>query len=72
MLSYLRKDETESILVVLNMSAEAKTVNFKLQGFGIQGGSARVLLAAPQQAESQLSLDEVKLAPYAALIAKVK
>src|SRR5258707_11304812 len=71
-LSYLRKDGTESILVALNMSAEAKTVNFKLQGFGIQGGSARVLLAAPQQAESQLSLDEVKLAPYAALIAKVK
>ena len=73
-LAYLRKgrDGADSVLVALNMSAEPQTVNFKLGGFGIQGSSARVLLAAPQQGNEQLSLDGVKLGPYAVLIATVK
>jgi len=73
-LSYLRRgqDGADSVLVALNMSAETRSINFKLQGFGIQGTSARVLLGAPQLENSQVSLDEVKLAPYAVLIASVK
>ena len=73
-LAYLRKgrDGADSVLVALNMSAEPQTANFKLQGFGIQGSSARVLLAAPQQGNEQISLDGIKLGPYAVLIAAVK
>ncbi len=72
-LSYLRKrpEGTDSVLVALNMSAEPRTVMFKLKGFGVLGTSARVLLAAPQ-VSSDLSLDEIKLAPFAVLIATVK
>jgi alpha-glucosidase len=73
-LAYLRKgrDAADSVLVALNMSAQPQTVNFKLQGFGIEGRSAGVLLAAPQQESQSLSLDGVKLGPYAVLIARVK
>jgi alpha-glucosidase len=73
-LSYLRKgpEGSEIVLVALNMSGEARTVNFKLHGFGIQGSSAHVLLATPQPGDLQLSLNEVKLAPYGLLIATVK
>ena len=73
-LSYLRKgpDGASSVLVALNMSAEPQTVMFKLKGFGVLGASAHVLLAAPQQISSDLSLDEIKLAPFAVLVATVK
>jgi alpha-glucosidase len=73
-LSYLRtgQDGANSVLVALNMSAETKTVSFKLHGFGIQARSVRVLLGVPQPADSQLSVDQVNLAPYGVLIATVK
>jgi alpha-glucosidase len=73
-LAYLRKvpDGTDSVLVVLNMSAAPRAVNFKLAGFGVRGTTAQVLLASPQQTSSDLSLDEIKLAPFAVVIATVK
>ncbi len=72
-LSYVRKAPggTDYVLVALNMSAEPRTVMFKLKGFGVLGTPAHVLLAAPQVG-SDLSLDEIKLAPFAVLIATVK
>jgi alpha-glucosidase len=73
-LAYLRQgqDGEESVLVALNMSADERTINFKLKGFGVGGTSARVLLAAPQLANTQVSLDEVKLASYGVLIVAVQ
>jgi alpha-glucosidase len=73
-LAYLRKgpDGKDSVLVALNMSSEPRTVSFKLAGFGVPAKSAHVLLAAPQPTNSELSLDEVKLEPFAVLIASVK
>ncbi len=73
-LAYLRRPSggAGSVLVALNMSAESSTVNFKLKGFGVAGTVARVLISAPQRSNSELSLDEVKLAPFAVLIAAVK
>src|SRR6266700_758944 len=73
-LAYLRKsaDGSDSVLVALNMSAQPRTVTFKLKGFGVQGTAARVLISAPQRSNSELSLEEVKLAPFAVLIAAVK
>ncbi len=73
-LAYLRRPSggAGSVLVALNMSAESRTVNFKLKGFGVAGTVARVLISAPQRSNSELSLDEVKLAPFAVLIAAVK
>ncbi len=54
------------------MSAEPRTVSFRLKGFGVEGTTARVLVSAPQQSNSDLPLNEVKLAPFAVLIAEVK
>jgi alpha-glucosidase len=73
-LAYLRKgpDGKDSVLVALNMSAEPRTVTFKLAGFGVPAKSAHVLLAAPQPTNSELSLDHIKLEPFAVLIASVK
>jgi alpha-glucosidase len=72
-LAYLRKGtDGASVLVALNMSAEPRTVNFKLQGFGVQGNSLQVLMAAPKQANEQLSLEDIQIAPFGVLIATVK
>ena len=73
-LAYLRTavNGSEPVLVALNMSAEPQTVNFSLKGFGVQGNSLHVLLANPQQARSDLSLNPVKLAPFGVFIAAVR
>src|SRR5207302_2340309 len=61
-LAYLREgtNGTDSVLVALNMSPQPRTVDFKLKGFGIPASSARVLLAAPLQADSELNLNDIK------------
>jgi alpha-glucosidase len=73
-LAYLRKAKngTDPVLVALNMSAQPQTVNFTLKGFGVDGKSLHVLLAAPQQGNSEFSLGEVKLAPFGVVIAAVE
>jgi len=73
-LAYLRKAKngTDPVLVALNMSAQPETVNFTLKGFGVDGKSLHVLLAAPQPANSELSLTGVKLEPFGVLIAAVE
>ena len=73
-LAYLRKAKngTAPVLVALNMSAQSQTVNFTLKGFGVDGKSLHVLLAAPQQGSSDLSFTGVKLEPFGVLIAAVE
>jgi alpha-glucosidase len=73
-LAYLRKAKngTHPVLVALNMSAQPQTVNFSLKGFGVEGKSLHVLLAAPQPAGSELPLTGVKLEPFGVLIAAVE
>jgi hypothetical protein len=56
----------------LNMSAQPQNVNFSLKGFGVQGSSLHVLLAAPQQANSEFALNGVKLQPFGVVIAAVQ
>jgi alpha-glucosidase len=73
-LAYLREgtNGADSVLVALNMSPQPRTVDFKLKGFGIQASAARVLLAAPLQADSELKLNDIKLGPFGVLIAALK
>ena len=73
-LAYLRKDPAcgDSVLVALNMSSQPRRLKFQLSGFGITGPEARVLLAAPGQAGSEVKLDQVMLAPFAVFIGAVK
>ena len=73
-LAYLRiaNNSTDPVLVALNMSAQPQTVNFLLKDFGVQGNSLHVLLAAPQQENSDLELTGVKLEPFGVMIAAVE
>jgi len=73
-LAYLRtaNNGTDPVLVALNMSAEPQTVNFSLKGFGVQGNSLHVLLASPQQRNSDFGLTGVKLEPFGVLISAVE
>jgi alpha-glucosidase len=49
-LSFLRKKpgSNDAVLVVLNMSAESRTVKFDLAAEGVKESSARLLIAAPE------------------------
>ena len=72
-LAYLRKRSPEdAVLVALNMSNQPQKVAFKLAGFGIAGKQLEILLGAPQQASSRISLDEVTLPPFGVVIGAVQ
>ena len=73
-LAYLRraKNGTDPVLVALNMTAQAQTVNFTLQGFGVEGKSLHLLMSAPQSSNSDLGMTGVKLEPFGVLVASVE
>jgi alpha-glucosidase len=73
-LAYLRKTPggADSVLVALNMSAEPQTVSFKLKGFGVNGSSLQVLVAAPKEASEALDVKNVTLEPFGVLIARIR
>jgi len=72
-LAYLRKgpNGANSVLVALNMSSEARTITFKLGGFGVEGNSLYTLAASPKQAD-HLKLEKVELEPFGVIVAEVK
>jgi alpha-glucosidase len=67
-LSWLRKNpgQGESILVVLNMTPNSRKISFDLKSHGI-----KPLLASPDFISSKLSLTEMNLPPYGAVIGAV-
>ena len=74
MLSYLRKNPRtgESVIVVLNMSGQAKKLAFDLQPYGINDESAKPLLSYPRNNATTMPLKEVELPPFGTLVASVK
>ena len=72
-LSYLRKNphHGESVLVVLNMSAEPRQLALHLAPYGITGKVARPLLAAPDTGNQAISTTDLTIAPFGVLIAAV-
>jgi alpha-glucosidase len=73
-LSYLRKNPQtgESVLVVLNMSNQAKTLAFDLKQEGISGSLAKPLLSNPPASAVAVPLNAVQVAPFGVFIAAVK
>ena len=70
-ISYLRSYKGENVLVVLNLSGTTQKVKFDLSSKGVQGKSAKTLLAsfpAPQQS----NIGEVSIEPFGAWIAQVR
>src|SRR5215831_10151097 len=72
-LAFLRKNlgTGDSVLVVLNMSAEERTVNLDLTSQGVKDGSAKVLLAAPEMDKNTVPLADLKVAPFGVFIGSV-
>ena len=58
----------EAILVVLNMSAQPRTVHFELAAVGFREASARPLLAAPKMTAEQAALSNFTIAPFGVFI----
>ena len=71
-LSFLRKNpgNGDSVLVVLNMSAEEQTVKFGLASLGIDGASAKPLLSSPE-IDKPVPLADFKIAPFGVFIGSV-
>jgi alpha-glucosidase len=70
-LSYLRKEKDEAVLVVLNMSNTSQKVKLNLQPQGYSSPKLSVLLSTFQQPASATPAETVNLPPFGALIAKV-
>ena len=72
-LAYLRKnpDRGESVLVVLNMSGEERTLKLDLAALGLQADAAIPLLAAPERAQKAPSLARFTIAPFGVFVGSV-
>jgi len=73
-LSFLRKNpgSGDSVLVVLNMSAEQRTVKFDLASLGIKETSAKMLLASPEPDHPSMPLEHLAVAPFGVFIGSVR
>jgi alpha-glucosidase len=73
-LSFLRKKPGSggAVLIVLNMSAEARTVKFDLAAHGIKGPSAKSLLAAPEIGPESTQLAHFIIPAFGVFIGKVQ
>ena len=73
-LAFLRKNpgNGDSVLVVLNMSGEPRTVKFDLASLGIKGSSAKALLGAPEPAQTSMPLANFAIAPFGVFVGSVR
>jgi len=73
-LAFLRKKpgSSDAILVVLNMSAEARTVKFDLSAEGVQESSAKALIAAPEIGPESTQLAHFTIPAFGVFIGSVR
>jgi alpha-glucosidase len=73
-LAYLRKnpDSGESILVVVNMSGEPRTVKLDLSSLGIKGNSAKTLISAPETGRASEPLTQLAIPPFGVFVGSVQ
>jgi alpha-glucosidase len=70
-LTYLRKDKNEAILVLLNMSNAPQKIKLNLAPQGFASPKLMVLLSTFPQPTSATPADAVDLPPFGAVIAKI-
>jgi alpha-glucosidase len=70
-LSYLRRDKDEAVLVVLNMSSSPQKVSFDLQAQGLTASNATTMLSTEKTKSASVSLRSISLEPFAIYIGKV-
>lgn len=71
-LSYLRQNGKESVLVVLNMTAHAQNISFDLSPQGLHGKMADTILTTMRRSPKEMPLRQVQLEPFAVYIGSVK
>jgi alpha-glucosidase len=69
-LTYLRKDKEEAVLVVLNMSSSPQKVRFNLEPAGFAAPKLSLLLSTSESPAAGAA-DELTVGPFGAFIAKV-
>jgi alpha-glucosidase len=72
-LAYLRKGlgSGDSVLVVLNMSGEPRTVKFDLASLSIKAASAKMLIASPEPESGSVPLAQFAIAPFGVFVGSV-
>jgi alpha-glucosidase len=70
-LSYLRRYKSETVLVVLNMSATAHKVRFDLSPQNLPSATARPLLTTRRDELKKAGLGELSLEPFEVYIAEI-
>ena len=72
-LSYLRKDpgKGNAILVVLNMSAETRTVTFDLAAHGVKGALVSSLIASPEIGGASIMLSHFTIPAFGVFVGSV-
>jgi alpha-glucosidase len=81
--AFLRKSGASTVLVALNMSAEAHTIAVNAAAYGASGSSASPLFSSPEPAgdtpgdtaakpAEAVSLEHIALAPFGVLVARVQ
>jgi alpha-glucosidase len=70
-LSYLRKNKNEAVLVVLNMSGNEQNVSFDLKPYGYSSGMVRTLVSTEASSPKEVPTTGMKLEPFAAYVAEV-
>lgn len=71
-LSFLRKGESSSVLVALNMSGQEQKVKFDLSGQGITATRGRMLVSSPATSDPDLVLNSVTVPAFGVMIAEVR
>jgi len=72
-LSYLRKDsgKGDAILVVLNMSAESRTITFDLAAHGVKETSVSSLIASPEIGGASIMLNHFTIPAFGVFVGSV-
>ncbi len=71
-MSYLRRYNGAGVLVVLNMSAIAQTVNFDLASQGFSSSEAKTLLTTISHLQKKATVSRMTLAPFSVYIGELQ
>jgi glycosidase len=71
-LAYLRKSNHAAVIVVINMSASPRNLDFDLSSQGLNASAARTLMTTQSSLKSTSSVQHLQLDPFAVCIAEVK
>ncbi len=70
-LSYLRRYKDQAVLVVLNMSSQARTIDLDLASKGIGSKTAQTLLTTTSNGGKERSLSQMSLEPFSVYIGEL-